>query len=128
LGAAGPVAVLLEDLDWADDSSLNLVDSLINMLVGKPFLIVCTTRPSLFDQQPHWGDGLAFHTRIDLKALNRSASKTLVEEILKKVNPLPTVFIDLVVNKAEGNPFFMEELIKMLIEDGVIVKKENNGG
>jgi class 3 adenylate cyclase/predicted ATPase len=124
LGRAGPVVVLLEDLHWADDSSLNLIDHLETLLAGQPFLIVCAARPSLFERRPQWGEGLSLYLRLDLRPLDREASRTLVEEILKKAERIPPALIELVVNTAEGNPFYLEELIKMLIEDGVILKGE----
>ena len=62
--------------------------------------------------------------RLDLEPLSKWDSRRLVAEILQKVDQVPETLRDLVVAGAEGNPFFIEELIKMLIEDGVIVKGE----
>lgn len=121
LGAVHPAVMLLEDLHWADDSSVELIEHLATLLAGHPFLIVCTARPSLFERRPQWGEGLAFHTRLDLTPLDLNTSRLLVSEILAKVKSIPPALVDLVVKTAEGNPFFVEELIKMLIDDGVIV-------
>ena len=85
-------------------------------------LIVCLARPTLFERRPHWGEGQTFHTRLELRPLSRRDSRRLVEEILQKVEQVPVALSKLVVGGAEGNPFYVEELIKMLIEDGVIVK------
>src|SRR6185503_13296848 len=68
-----------------------------------------------------WGEGQAYHARLDLRPLSKRQSRQLVEEILQKVDEVPAELRDLVVNGAEGNPFYVEELIKMLIDDGVIV-------
>ena len=120
----GLVVALLEDIHWADDSTLELLAQLDNSLSDRPMLMVCTARPSIYERQPHWEEGPASHVRIDLQPLTRVESSRLVEEILDKVDQLPNELRELVVNSAEGNPFYIEELIKMLIEEGVIVKRD----
>ena len=87
-------------------------------------MMVCAARPELFERRPHWGEGQSFHSRLELQPLSKWDSRRLVAEILQKVEQVPETLRDLVVAGAEGNPFFIEELIKMLIEDGVIVKGE----
>jgi predicted ATPase len=115
-----PVVALLEDLHWADDSSLDLVTHLVSELPTVPLLIVAAARPHLFERRPSWGEGRDAFSRLDLKPLSRRASRALVAEILQRVPQIPSDLRDLIVDGAEGNPFFLEELIKMLIEDGVI--------
>lgn len=117
-----PVVVLLEDIHWADDSSLDLVYRLDGSLAQQPLLIVCTARPDLFSRRPDWGAGPPFHHRLDLQPLTIQDNRRLVEEILQRVESVPQELQDLVVERAEGNPFFTEEGIKMLIEEGVIEK------
>ena len=89
-------------------------------------LVVCLARPSLFERRPSWGEGQEIHTQINLKPLSRRASRALVGEILQKAEGVPHELRDLIVEGAEGNPFYVEELIKMLIEDGVIVHGEDH--
>ncbi|MCX6032345.1 MAG: tetratricopeptide repeat protein, partial [Chloroflexi bacterium] len=119
--ARQPVLLLLEDLHWADDSSLDLVWRLVEAIPAAPLLIVAVTRPALVERRPNWGEGQEAHVRLELKPLSRRVSRALVEEILQKVPHVPEALRELVVEGAEGNPFYVEELIKMLIEDGVIV-------
>jgi tetratricopeptide (TPR) repeat protein len=121
--------MLLEDLHWTDGSSLDAVTRLAASLsVGaagtSPLLLVCAARPSLYQRRPGWGEGRAFHSRLDLDPLSRQDSRRLVGEILQRMEQVPGALRDLVVGGAEGNPFFLEELIKMLIEEGVIRKGE----
>jgi predicted ATPase len=73
----------------------------------------------LFDRRPNWAQGAP---RVHLQPLSPQQSRKLVDEILQKVKRVPEPLRELVVNNSEGNPFYMEELVKMLIEDGVIVK------
>jgi tetratricopeptide (TPR) repeat protein len=117
-----PAVIFLEDIHWADDKSLELINIISQSISTQRLLIICLTRPQLFDHRPHWGEGLAYHQRIELQALNKRESRKLVGEILQKVEQAPVALRELVVSWAEGNPFFIEELIKMLIENKVIAK------
>jgi ABC-type oligopeptide transport system substrate-binding subunit/class 3 adenylate cyclase len=122
MAARSPVQVLLEDLHWADDSSLDALNHLALALVERPVMIVCCARPALFARRPHWGEGQPFHSRLELQPLSKWDSRRLLAEILQRLVQVPDTLRDLVVDGAEGNPFFIEELIKMLVEDGVIVR------
>lgn len=124
MAARIPTRILLEDVHWADDSSLDVLNHLALTLPEQRLLIVCLTRPSLFKRRPHWGEGQIFHTRLELRPLSERESRRLVEEILQKVERVPIALCELVVSGAEGNPFYVEELIKMFIEDDVIIKGE----
>jgi class 3 adenylate cyclase/tetratricopeptide (TPR) repeat protein len=116
-----PVVILLEDIHWADDNSLELINQISPMTSTNPLLIICLGRPSLFIRRPNWGEGLDYHHRLELQALNKRESRNLIGEILQKVDQVPVDLRELVVSWAEGNPFYIEELIKMLIENGVIL-------
>ena len=118
------VLILLEDLHWADDSSLDALNQLSQALTGESLMVVAAARPELYERRPHWGEGQPFHTRLDLGRLSKWDSRRLVAEILQKVAEVPQTLRDLIVGGAEGNPFFIEELVKMLVEDSVIVKGE----
>jgi ABC-type oligopeptide transport system substrate-binding subunit/tetratricopeptide (TPR) repeat protein len=125
MATQSPVLILLEDLHWADDSSLDVLNHLATALAAEQVMAICAARPALFERRPHWGEGQRFHSRLALEPLSRWDSRRLVAEILQKVEQVPETLRDLVVAGAEGNPFFIEELIKMLIEDGVIVTGED---
>ncbi len=120
LAARGPIVILLEDIHWADNSSLDALQQMASSLVSHPLLFVCAARPLLLERQPNWGKGVKNFTRLNLEPLTLSESHLLVDEILVKVKNLPEFLGELVVESADGNPFYIEELIKMLIEDGVI--------
>jgi tetratricopeptide (TPR) repeat protein len=120
-----PTVIFLEDIQWADDSSLDLLDYLVTVVPDTRLLVVCLARPLLFERRPSWGEGQQVHSQINLKPLSRRASRALVGEILQKTGGVPDELRDLIVEGAEGNPFYVEELIGMLIEDGVIVLGED---
>jgi predicted ATPase len=118
-----PVALFLDDIHWADDSSLDALESLFRALARQPLLIVCLTRPTLTERRPDWGTRES-QSQIKLSPLSRDASQRLVAELLQKPAHIPAAMGDLILNNAEGNPYYIEELIRMLIEDGVIVREE----
>jgi class 3 adenylate cyclase/tetratricopeptide (TPR) repeat protein len=117
-----PVVVIMEDLHWADDSSLDLLSSLGQVFAGLRLLVVCAARRALFERRPQWGEGLTFFTRIELDRLAPGDSRRLVEEILQKVEQTPPSLSELIVKNSDGNPFYIEEIIKMLMDDRVIIK------
>ncbi len=116
--------ILLEDLHWADDSSLDLIAELVANLSQESnthLMIACTARSQLFERRSKWGEGIPGFTRLDLQPLSRLRSRALITEILSQADTIPEALYECVTDEAEGSPFFIEELIKMMIEEGVIV-------
>jgi class 3 adenylate cyclase/tetratricopeptide (TPR) repeat protein len=116
--------IFLEDIHWADRGSLDFFDYLMNTEPRLPLLIVALTRSTLFEQRLDWGTGSVPSLRLDLLPLSEENCRRLVEEILQKIPAIPHALTDLIVTKAEGSPFYIEELIKVLIDKGVIVRGE----
>jgi predicted ATPase/class 3 adenylate cyclase len=115
-----PVMVLLEDIHWADEGSLDFFERLAHECLNFPLMIVGLTRHTLFERRPSWGEAPG-HVRVDLSPLSQGASQELVAEILQKAPEIPSEIYALIVSRAEGNPFYVEEVIKMLIDDGMIL-------
>ena len=122
LSTRHPVVVLLEDLHWADAGSLSWLDAADPFLRGSRVLVVATSRPSLLEDRPRWGEGLEHHVRLPLSALSRRESRLLLRQLLVKVAEPPPALVDLVIDSAEGNPFYIEELVTWLIDAGVVLK------
>jgi serine/threonine protein kinase/predicted ATPase len=118
---ASPVLLFLDDLHWADDGSLDFVDQLARECATAPLLVLCFARPELLERRPAWGEGQQAHARLTLQPLTKRESRQLVEEILRHAQAIPQALRELVVGAAEGNPFYVEELIKMLIDQRVII-------
>ncbi|MDT5156869.1 MAG: hypothetical protein QOH51_1226 [Acidobacteriota bacterium] len=116
-----PILLHLEDIHWADEGSLDFLDHLARTCGSVPLLVLCLTRPDLFERRPSWGEGLSVHARLTLQPLTKRESRQLVEEILRYAQAIPHALRELIVSAAEGNPFYVEELVKMLIEQQVIV-------
>jgi len=115
-----PLLLILEDLHWADDLSLDLIVLLMDELTANPMMMLCIYRP----EQDHrcWQlGGMAFrkcpdrYTEITLKKLSQTQSRQLVESLLE-IDNLPENTKSMILTKSEGNPFFIEELIRSLID------------
>ncbi|MBA3531554.1 MAG: tetratricopeptide repeat protein [Ardenticatenales bacterium] len=122
--AEGPVLLFLDHLHWADEGSLDLIESVVQLCQTLPLLVIGLGRPTFFETRPGWGAAFPplLYTQLEISALSREASQQMIDEILHRVPEIPPDLGDLVLRGAEGNPFYIEELIKMLIEDGVIIK------
>ena len=117
--------ILLEDIHWADRGSLDFFDHLMSSKPDIPLLMVGLTRSTLLEERPAWGKEVAHDLRIDLLPLSEEKCRQLVIEILQKMPEIPSALMELIVAKAEGSPFYVEELIKVLIDKGIIVREEH---
>ncbi len=119
-GAALPV-LLVEDLHWADDSSLDLLEHLRAFAAELPLALLMTARNGLLTRRPAWGTD---HTALQLGPLAAAEGDALARALMQRIVPLPEPLAALVVGRAEGNPYYMEELVRRLIDDGVVVVGE----
>jgi len=115
------VVLLLDDLHWADEGSLDLIEFLASAGRDLPLVLGCFGRPALLERRPTWGEAIPGTTRIVLEPLPAEGSEHLVDALLSRLVDPPPELKALILQNAEGNPFHMEELLGMLIDDGVIV-------
>jgi class 3 adenylate cyclase len=121
------VALILEDVHWADPSSTELLTRLMPLVKDYPILFCIVTRPD--QDAPGWKLITTAHeqfeeylTEIFLSALSENESRALVSNLLE-IESLPEQIRTVILKKAEGNPFFVEEVIRMLIDRGAIIKQ-----
>ncbi len=119
LTSTEPAVVLLEDLQWADEQSLELLAYILEDQNPWRLMVVGTARPLLWSRPISWGDS-TYHQRIELTALEEERARELVRELLQKVAQIPSWLIDLLVTQGSGNPYFIEELVKWLVEQNMI--------
>jgi tetratricopeptide (TPR) repeat protein len=124
IAAQQPMVLLIDDLHHADDSSLDVLEYIVREGENVPLLICCLARRRFYERRSRWGQALERSTRMLLQPLDERDSRRLVVDILRKVGRLSSELRNLIVTRAEGNPLYVEELIKMLIDDGVIVPGE----
>ena len=123
-GSAPPL-LLLEDLHWADDGSLDFVSELLADAAAAPLAMVATARPELLERRPAWaglGTGPAGppgHELLLLEALDGANARVLAASLLQGVQGSEALQ-DQLVALADGNPFYMEELVRMCLDQGVI--------
>jgi class 3 adenylate cyclase len=120
--AERPLVVLVEDLHWGEEQLLELLQLLIEDVHG-PFLLLATARPEILDSRPGWSSQTGAEI-IRLEALSAEDSVRMIDELL--VGKLPANLRTVVSERAEGNPFFVEELLATLI-DHELLRRENGG-
>ncbi|TML49309.1 MAG: hypothetical protein E6G11_01330 [Actinobacteria bacterium] len=111
-----PLVLFFEDIHWAEEPLLDLIEHVADW-VRAPLLILCLARAELLDARPGWGGGRVRSTAIELEALSEDESLLLVEKLLEQV-PTPPALPREMLARTEGNPLFVEETIRMLVESG----------
>jgi len=121
----GPTVICLEDLHWADPSSLDLLRFILAE-ARCPALFICTFRPpfSLFSSQQLSALGQTYQ-EIRLQDLSPSEARDMLESALK-TETIPAELLRFVQDKVEGNPFYLEEIVNALIESGVLGREEGD--
>lgn len=124
------LVLVLDDIHWADPASVELITHLLPLTVTKPILFCMLTRPD--EETPGWR--LVTEARksfsenlveLALSPLAPEDSRQLVANLLE-IEALPDVVRDAILKKSEGNPFFVEEVIRMLIDTGGIISKDGH--
>ena len=117
----GELAVwVVEDLHWAGDALLEMLERVIARSTG-PLLLIGTARPDLVEAHPGFGGGSEDFSTLSLRPLSEKHSQELVEALLAATDLPPHMAGD-ILRKAEGNPFFLEEIVRRLIEEGALVR------
>ena len=120
--ARSPLVLVFEDVHWAEPGLLDLIESLAEWSRG-PLLIVCLARPDFRELRPNWGSGIANATAITLAPLSSDDTRRLIAELLA-IDDLPEQVRSDVVTRAEGNPLYIEEFLRMLMETGRIEQRD----
>jgi class 3 adenylate cyclase len=121
LVAERPTVILVEDFYWAEEPLLDLLERSAREVHG-PLLLIGTARPELLEHRPAWGGGRRNTSLLWLEPLSSGEAARLVDEQL--AGALPEKLREMVVENAEGNPFFVEELIGTLIDQGVLERAD----
>jgi class 3 adenylate cyclase/tetratricopeptide (TPR) repeat protein len=115
LAARQPVLVVLDDIQWAEPAFLDLIEYLAGWSRDAPILVCCLARPDLAEVRAAWAG-----TTIQLGPLAREEWRLLLENL---AGPLDPAAADAVGRATGGNPLFLEEMLRMLVEDGVLVER-----
>jgi class 3 adenylate cyclase/tetratricopeptide (TPR) repeat protein len=120
LGGRQPVVAVIEDIHWADPALLDLLEELADRVHGS-VLFVCPSRPDLAATRPGWGGGRRNTSSVALDPLTPAESHELIR-LLLAIDDLPPSVHDRILERAEGNPFFLEEIIRRLVDGGLIAR------
>jgi class 3 adenylate cyclase len=120
LGRESPVLLVLEDLHWADPSTIELIGQLILSEQESRHMVLLTARP---DFMPSWASASNV-TKIELEPLNHQEAETFIRKVAGD-KPLPPDVVWQIRERAAGNPLFLEEITRSVIESGTLVEREN---
>jgi class 3 adenylate cyclase/tetratricopeptide (TPR) repeat protein len=119
LATRQPLIVVLDDLQWAEPALLDLLERLTEWLRDIPVLLCCLARPEMLENWPNWGGGRVNATTLMLEPLTPEESGLLLDNLLGHT-PGATQARQRVIEAAGGNPLYLQELVGMLIEDGLL--------
>src|SRR4051795_10769344 len=110
-----PLVLVFEDIHWAEDALLDLIEHLAEWVRDAPLLLVGLARAELLDVRPGWGGGRLRATAIELEPLGREESEELINALATD-GALAGQAREALLEKTEGNPLFVEETVRMLAE------------
>ena len=113
VAAARPLAVVFDDLHWGEETFLDLIEHISDLSRDAPILVFCMARPELLDRRPGWGGGKLNATTVLLEPLSADETNRLIEELLAD-EPLDDSLRARILEAAEGNPLYVEEMVAML--------------
>ena len=130
LATTQPLVLVFEDLHWVDPTSLELLERVLAITDQAPLMVIGVFRP--WRQDPSWRfhetatrDYSHRYTPIQLEPLDRDDSRQLVANLLH-VEDLPEKVCALILTKSEGNPFFVEEVIRSLLDSALVVRENSH--
>ena len=122
---SGPLVVVFDDIHWAEPTFLDLIEHIADWTHDAPLLLVCLSRRELLDVRPGWGGGKVNATMIQLEPLSTEECAALIDGLLGEAG-LAAVVRERVVEAAEGNPLFVEQMLSMMIDDELLRRDDGH--
>jgi predicted ATPase/class 3 adenylate cyclase len=124
-----PVVLFFDDLQWADPATVGLLERMFSLVDQVPLLLICATRPER--ESAGWGSMLTAEskfphrfTQIELQPLSGVHSEKLVDSLID-ISSFPTSMRKRILEKADGNPYFVEEVVRSLLDQGLTISPGN---
>jgi class 3 adenylate cyclase/tetratricopeptide (TPR) repeat protein len=114
--------LVFEDLQWADEATVDFIEHLVGWAAYVPLLVLCTARPELVERQPQWGRESANARVVSLAPLSEPETRDLLDALLRNER-LPTPTSAALLSAAEGNPLYAEEFVRMLVNRQLLVQR-----
>ncbi len=125
-----PLVLVFEDLHWADPASVEFIDLILPVIEQAPVLLILVFRPE--QDRPFWklrslaaGAYPDRYSEVWLKLLPPAAVETLVSKLLGAVQP-PRRALELIMNRTEGNPLFIEEIVQSMLDQGALIQQDES--
>ncbi len=125
LAASRPVCLVVEQVEWADVASLELLEFLIRALRRTAVLLVITARPSSTERVPMWLTGCDVRTKIELVPFSEDVMVAFLDDLFRSVPSFPRELKADIVRRAEGNPEVCKDLVRLLVDRGALVIDEH---
>ena len=122
LAQRGPLVLVFDDIHWAEATFLDLVEDIVDASPAVPLLLVCTARRELQEDRPGFAAGRRTASQIMLGELSREESGLVIRNLLGEAS-LPQPLERRILSLADGNPLFVEQMLSMLIDDGLLRKQ-----
>jgi DNA-binding SARP family transcriptional activator/class 3 adenylate cyclase len=115
LARESSLLLVFDDLQWAEPTLLDLLDSLVDLTKDAPVMVLCLARPELLEDRPTWGGGKVNAVSMLLDGLSDEESEALISQVLGE-RELASATRARVAEAADGNPLFLEQMLAMLAE------------
>jgi predicted ATPase/class 3 adenylate cyclase len=125
LAANGPCVAVIDDIHWAEQTFLDLLHYLLDSIAEAPVVLVCSARPDLILEHPEWKAERANAHVVQLEPLSDDESSLVIDHVLG-TGALEDEARQRVVKAAQGNPLFVEQMLSMLIDDGIL-QRDSDG-
>ena len=121
LARSQPLVLVFDDIHWGEETFLDLLGYVVEWTSGVPVLVICLARKELLDRRPGWAAGDV----VVLTSLGDAECESLLRGLLS-TEEVPGAVTEAIAGTAEGNPLFVEELLAMLIDDGLLVRDDGH--
>lgn len=123
LASKGPLVLVFDDLHWAEDPLLDMIEDVVDHAHGVPILVACLARPELLEARPTWAGGKLNATTMLLEPLKDTESQELFAGLLGDTTAIDPL-LPRILEVSGGNPLFLEETVAMLADEGSIEKRD----
>ena len=121
-----PVVMLVEQVQWSDQGSLDLLQYLIRALRRERVFLVISARPEATEQVPPWMTGSDIRTKIELQPFSEEVMERFLDDLFRQVPSFPRDVKREIIRRAEGNPEMCKELVRLLVDRGALAVDEHH--
>jgi tetratricopeptide (TPR) repeat protein len=115
-----PIVLVLDDLQWADDETLDILTELVAGLGGTAVVVIAVARPEMLVRSSRWAQGAIDHERIDLRNLEPDDAEVMFQNLLARCGRVPDDLVQAALEMTGGNPAFIEQLVRLYLSSGAI--------